>query len=66
MIRREALRAATNELLTAALIGDDFEAPLTQFADAADAVGVVLSLDNGFNTKDAVCTPLVAEGVRTF
>src|SRR5579872_3954546 len=66
VIRLEALKSAAHEFLTAALIGEDFEAALSQLTDAAGASDAVLSLDNGFTTKDAICTPGAVEGVRAF
>lgn len=66
VIRLEALKSAADEFLTSALIGENFEAALSRLADAADASDAVLSLDNGFATKDALCTPGAVESVSAF
>ena len=63
MIRLDTLRAAVDEFLTAALVGDGFAPALAQLTQADGVSSAVLSLDDGFNIKDAISTALIAEGV---
>jgi hypothetical protein len=60
------LRAATDEFLTASLVGDGFESALAQLADGAGTSGAVLSLDDGLTAKGTIHTSEVAEAVTAW